>query len=169
MSSVNSESTIQEQREKLYDILKGARTAFMVTKAPDGSLHGRPMATAEAEESLGELWFATSRESEKVLELEQDSEVFLGYTKGGTEWATISGTARIIDDRGKVQELWSAFWKNWFDGPDDPNLVLVRVTPRQGEYWDSGSKLLTMAKLALTAVTGKRLDDGDHATVPLQK
>ena len=63
--------------------------------------------------------------------------------------------------------MYTALWKDWFDGPDDPKLVLIAVTPEQAEYWDSHSRVITVAKMAFTAVTGKKTDMGEHAKVSL--
>jgi general stress protein 26 len=163
-----SQPTEKEQRKALYKIISAARSAFMVTKAPNGRLHGRPMATAELEEDFDALWFATQRDSGKLEELRADNQVFLGYTSAsGSEWATINGRVRVVDDKAKNHELWNSLWKTWFEGPDDPNLVLLEVMPETAEYWDAGSKALLWAKFAVAAVTGKPIDEGDHAKLDI--
>src|ERR1041385_3460635 len=101
-----------EKRKELQKIIEGARTAFFVTEAGE-TLHGRPMANAKVEEDLRTIWFATQRGSGKIAEIRQDQQVLLGYTNSsGSEWASVSGTASIVDDRAKVKELWNAYWKN---------------------------------------------------------
>jgi general stress protein 26 len=163
----STQKTEAEKREALMKVVKGAQTAFFVTES-GGSLHGRPMANAEVEKDLRHIWFATRRDSGKIAEIRQDQQVLLGYTNStGSEWASVSGVATLVEDRAKVKELWNAFWKNWFDGPDDPNILLIRVSPNSAEYWDSGSKAITMIKLALAAVTGKRFDEGENERVKL--
>jgi general stress protein 26 len=165
---MNTPKTDAEKRDKLRSIINGIRTGFMVTKGPDGQMHGRPMATAEVERDFDTIWFATQRESAKVHEIAADSSVYLGYTNAaGSGWASVNGTARVIDDKMKAEELWNPFWKNWFDGPHDPKLVLLQVTPQSAEYWDSGSRLVQMAKFAFTAVTGKPVDEGEHARMEM--
>jgi general stress protein 26 len=163
-----SERSEAEQRATLRGIITSARVAVLVTRSSTGDLHGRPMATADVAEDIGRLWFATERNSAKVHELQADNRVFLGYTNhSGSEWATINGTARVIDDRQKAHDLWSPFWRNWFDGPDDPNLILIEVTPHFAEYWDSGSRIVSMVKFAVAALTGRHLDEGENARVDL--
>jgi len=163
--AVATEKTEAEKREELMKIVKGSRTAFFVTEAA-GVLHGRPMANADVEQDIGTIWFASRRDSGKIAEIRQDQHVLLGYTNAsGSEWASVNGTATLVEDRAKVKELWNAFWKNWFDGPDDPNILLIRVTPRSAEYWDSGSQAITLIKFALASVTGKKFDDGVNERV----
>jgi general stress protein 26 len=147
-------------------IINAAHTAFLVTHNKATGPHGRPMATAQVDEKVEELWFASQRDTLKIEELGDDDRVFLGYTVH-TKWATITGRGRIVDDRTKAKEIWSDVWKNWFSGPDDPNLVLIQVIPEQGEYWDGGSKVVQMLKFATTAITGAKTSPGAHASVKL--
>jgi general stress protein 26 len=157
--------TDAEKREHLKKIINDASIAFLVTKHED-HLHGRPMATAKIEGQIESLWFASERNSGKVEQIKADPHVFAGYTNSsGSEWASLNGQARIVDDATKKKELWSPVWKNWFSGPEDPNMVLIEVKPGAAEYWDSGSRIVQMAKFAVTAVTGAKTDPGEHGKV----
>jgi len=161
--------TDSETRAKLSKMVNGARTAFMVTRSGDHGMHGRPMQTAEVTEDFQKLYFSNARDSGKTREIKNDDHVFLGYSNSsGAEWVCINGRARVVDDRAKIKELWNPIWKNWFKGPDDPNLVLIEVTPESAEYWDSGSQVIEMFKFAIAAVTGKHMDEGEHERVNLQ-
>src|SRR5690606_275638 len=112
------------------------------------TVHGRPMARAEVGDELRESWFATQRDSGKVEGIEADPRVYLGFTNGsGSEWASVNGRAQVIDDPEKRRGLWTPLWKNWFEGPDDPPIVLICVTPEEAEYWDAGSRLELLAKM----------------------
>ena len=165
MMSSASEKTDAEKRELLLKIVKGNRTAFFVTETA-GDLHGRPMSNAAVEDDLKAVWFATRRDSTLISEIRDDKKVILGYTNStGSEWASVSGKASLVADQAKIKELWSPIWKNWFEGPDDPNILLIRVTPTSAEYWDSGSAAFTMIKLVLSAVTGKHFNEGEHDEV----
>lgn len=154
-----------EQRQTLCRIINTAHTAFLVTSTPIGP-HGRPMATAEVSESMDTFYFPTQRNSPKIEELKADDHVFLGYVSG-SEWATVSGRGTIVDDKAKNRELWTSLWKNWFEGPDDPNMVLIAVKPESAEYWDSASRAVVLAKMAFTAVTGKKTEVSEHAKLSL--
>ena len=127
--------TPEERREKITGMINEIGTAMMVTHSTHGSLHGRPMATAELDETWRTLWFATRRDSGKVDELEDDARVCLTYVDAqGREWVSVSGRAKVVNDRKKAEEFWSDAWKNWFEGPEDPQLVLIEVEPDEGEY-----------------------------------
>ncbi len=151
----------------LRKIVNDATAAFLVSRSGD-ALNGRPMATAEIEDDFDSIWFACQRDSQITKEVEQDGHVFLGYTNGsGSEWASINGSARVVDDHEKVKELWSPFWKNWFEGPEDPRVILIEVAPEHAEYWDAGSRAVQLLKFAVAAVSGKHVDEGKHGEVEL--
>ena len=69
------------------------------------------------------------------------------------EFVAITGRAEVVRDPQKVSEMWREHFKAWFpQGQNDPNLVLIGVTPVQGEYWDnSGGNKVSYAMEALRA------------------
>jgi general stress protein 26 len=151
---------------KLRELLDEFGVAMLVTRTADGGLRARPMALAEADPD-GTLWFATDRHSGKVDELDHDPHVAVTL-QSKLKFVSLSGTARTVDDRAKLAELWKVEWKVWFPGgKDDPNIVLLRVDGSAGEYWDnggtSGLKYLIQAGKAL--LTGERPDVGDDPQV----
>jgi general stress protein 26 len=79
-------------------------------------------------------------------------------------------TARLVHDRAKAEELWSAPLKVWFpDGLETPGLALLKVQAVSAEYWDSPSsmvvKLLGAARAAITGDPDKF--PGSNETVQL--
>jgi general stress protein 26 len=163
MANVNA-----EQREHLRKIINAAHSGMFVTHRAGGEMHGRPMANSKVEEDFTRLWFATSRDSAKVTELNNDDRVWLGYTNSaGTEWASVNGRGRVVDDRAKIKELWEPLWKNWWEGPDDPELTLIEVKPESAEYWDMGNRLVAAVKFAIGTITGKDMTAGDNQKVNL--
>jgi general stress protein 26 len=86
-------------------------------------------------------------------------------------YVSISGSARLVDDRAKAEDLWSTMAKAWFPGGiDDPNLALVRMDVDAVEYWDSDhSKMVQMLMMAKAAVTGNPpAEIGTHGTLGTQ-
>ena len=122
--------------EHLYDLVKDFRTAMLVTKDAGGKLHARPMSVAEWRADA-DAYFATSIASPKMAEIETDPEVLISF-QSGSQFASISGTARIVRDRAVIHRLWSDAWLAWFPaGKDDPSLCLLKFEAREGEYWDN--------------------------------
>lgn len=120
----------------LARLLKECPVGMLTTVDERGRLHSRPMATQQVEFD-GDLWFFTDDRSEKVRDIEADADVHLSYTHpDGTLWVAVSGHAEIVRDDKKKEELWFDELQAYFPkGLGDPHLVLIKVTPAQGEYW----------------------------------
>ena len=77
-----------------------------------------------------------------------------------SSWVSLSGTASVVDDHAKLEELWNTFTDAWMEGgPENPNNILIRVSADSAEYWDSpGSKVTQVANLVKAKVTGRTFD-----------
>src|SRR5689334_20780320 len=103
----------EKKLEQLYELIDGIETAMLVTRRPDGSLVSRPMQT-QARRAGTDLWFMTSVDSGKMEELTFDSQVNLGYYKDGSrEFVSVSGRARVTQDKALIHELYKPDWKAW--------------------------------------------------------
>jgi general stress protein 26 len=126
-----------EKKAHLHKLLKGFRTAMLVTRADDGNLRGRPLALAEAQDD-GAVYFSTSIQSPKVEEVHADPHVAVIF-EDTKHYVSLSGTAETSQDRALIARLWSDAWKVWFPkGKDDPSLAIIKVEPERAEYWDQG-------------------------------
>jgi general stress protein 26 len=122
------------KQTELYDLIEGIEIAMFTTRRPDGRLVSRPMAT-QARAAGADLWFVTDVSAYKLDELEQEPQVNLAYyNQKSREYVSISGMARVSNDRAKIAELYRPDWKAWFDGdskdagtPDDPRIILIAV------------------------------------------
>jgi len=116
------EDTRQESIKKLNGLIKDIKIA-MLTTVDFGLLRARPMATQEAEFD-GDLWFMTSSETHKTEEIQKDPRVSVTYAAPNTNtYVSVSGTAQIVSDHKKIEELWNPIYKAWFSErigrPDD--------------------------------------------------
>lgn len=156
------------EREKLYDIIDDIRIAMMTTVEKDGALHARPMANQKADRA-GIVWFFTERDGAAARNIRANGKVSLGYAGSG-EYAAVSGKGTVVDDRAKIDALWSEPMKAWFPkGKDDPDLVLLKIDLEDGEYWTFPSAPLSMAVGYVKAkLTGEKADDiGENRKVAL--
>lgn len=158
--------------EKLADLLHDFSVAMLVTQTAAGQLRARPMAIGEVL-SDGTVWLLTQRQSAKLDEISIDHHVNLTM-QSDTKFVSLSGMATIVDNRQKIAELWSEYWRIWFPGgKDDPELILLRVDGETGEYWDnsgtSGLRYLIEAGKAYLSGTRPKVDDDPkiHAKVNL--
>jgi general stress protein 26 len=159
-----------DSNEKLAKLIKGIKIAMMTTVETDGTLRSRPMATQQQEFS-GDLWFFTGKSSHKVVEIGKDYHVNLSYADpSANRYISVTGTAELVNDHEKAEELWNPILKAWFPkGLEDPDLALLKVTPTKAEYWDSGnSTIVQVIGFVKAVVTGQRAKPGDHAQLSLQ-
>jgi len=157
-------------KEKLYDLIDEIETAMFTTRRADGRLVSRPMATQKRADGA-DLWFVTARESEKLVEIGDDPHVNLAYYKDRTrEWVSISGVARIVDDRAKVRELYQPNWRAWFpdagnpaDGTaDDPRIVLIAVDVEMAMYLEVNKpQAAVLFEVVKGIITGSTPDVGE--------
>lgn len=157
-----------DKLESLHEML-GDRAIMMVTTIHNGSLFSRPMGLMKMEFD-GTLWFFTALDSEKIAEIDRDNRVNASYAdhdKGS--YVSIFGQCQLLRDAAKAKELWNPFAKTWFKGPDDPNLVLMRVTPESAEYWDApNSKMVRLFQLVAGAITGKPAVDAENERIDIR-
>jgi general stress protein 26 len=152
---------------KLRALLKGARTCMLTTQDWQGNLRSRPMALQETETD-GDLWFLTARHSPKIGEIQSDSRVNVSVMDG-TTYISVSGTATQVDDKKKASELWNPLYKAWFPkGLDDPELILLKVSIEQAEYWDNpGGMMTALVAYVKSVATGRQPEVGENKTVKL--
>ncbi|MFZ5892502.1 MAG: pyridoxamine 5'-phosphate oxidase family protein [Myxococcota bacterium] len=153
-------SSHESTTERFLEILKGFDTSILLTHTRDGSLHGRPMALADIDDD-GALWFLTRLDSPKIEEIQADPRAVV-TCQTSDRYATLNGLCEVARNAEKLDQVWKETYRVWFDGKDDPKLVLLKVTPEQGEYWDnSGAKGIKYAFRAVAAyVQGKKLQAG---------
>jgi uncharacterized pyridoxamine 5'-phosphate oxidase family protein len=91
----------------------------------------------------GGLYFATDSNSDKVSQLEANpnAEFLLPLRKGeNTGYVRASCSASKVTDRGLKEELFRAyaFMGKLWDGPLDPHLTIMRLTPSSLDYLRPG-------------------------------
>lgn len=160
------------EREKFYELLKDFDTAVLVTVADGSRLDARPMAVARVEPSC-EVWFLTGADTAKVREIERNPRVEVVAQDEHDKYVTLSGLARVVQDREKIRALWKEPYEAWFPrGKDDPDIRLIAVTAEQGEYWDDqgANKVRYLFEAAKAYVGGHRAqpEEGEqHGSVQL--
>lgn len=157
-----------ESIEKLKEMLEGIDFC-MLTTIDGGQLRSRPMSTQEFEFD-GDLWFFTRDNTHKTDEIGKDPRVNVAYSKpDDNRYVSVSGTAEIVKDRAKMEELWSPILKAWFpDGLEDPNICLLKVAVEQAEYWDApSSSIVQLFGMAKALATGTEMSYGENKKITL--
>jgi general stress protein 26 len=157
--------------EQEYAALLGEfKAAILTTRGMDGHFRSRPMAVQQ-KQHRDAIWFATSASSEKCRDIENESQVSLAFHDGENDatYLSISGQAELVDDRQLIHQLWDPTWRAWFpDGPDQADLVLIKVVPEHVEWvHPKGGRLKVVTTMLKRAVTGSRQEPGEKKQLNL--
>ena len=159
-------------RDKLWTMIKDIRFAMFTTRHTNGHLHARPMTTQnEALEADDSLWFFMSKSSGPVEDIKANPVVGLIYADPSSDtYVSVSGTAAMLEDTAKKEQLWNKAAEAWFPGgPTDPDLALVQVEIIHANYWDvTESKPVQLFAMAKSVFTGKPPQLGEHAEVRMR-
>lgn len=158
--------TDQTPTQRVAELIKDFRFAMLTTRNAEDRLVARPLTVQEAQFD-GDLWFLVAKGATFVTDLRADDRVGVSLSSNDS-WVSLSGRAELVDDRAKIKELWSPTVEAWFtDGPDDPEVGLLKFTAETAEYWDSpGGKLASLFSFVKSKVTGEQYD-AENETVRL--
>ena len=150
-----------EATAKLKELAEKAGTCFFTTRVDQFPHTTRPMALQAVDEQ-GKLWFISSLESHKNMEIGTDNRVVLYFQNTGSyEFLVVSGTATVETGTALIEKYWTDFANAWFDGKDDPDVSLLCVLPVDSDYWDTkDGKIVSFIKMSFNILTGKKGDDG---------
>ena len=161
--------TKQEHIDKITDIIKDAKFAMMTTVTDEGHLHACPMTTSETDLNNREIWFIGDKTTETVSDLERNPQLNLAYSlNDNKDYVSINGKAEMVNDKAKLDELWSAEYNAFYEhGKEDENVQLIKVVPHGAEYWLSGSAVVNMFKMVSAAAQDGKVADslGENASV----
>ena len=135
----------QSKIDRVWDIIEKVGVCMLTTQFAKG-LRARPLA-ARRDSAADVIWFVTDLRSGKEHEIEVEHDVGLVFIDAN-ENACLSITARaeVRRDRAKTAEIWKKTDDMWWDGPDDPNVCVLRVQPLTAEFWDGPASAAVTAR-----------------------
>jgi len=161
MSTENLDN--REAIDKLKSMVEKIDIGMMCTNTTKiVNLHAVPMSRQEVDDD-GNLWFLFSSESETFQNLQNDKHISVLYSDvSNYNFLSINGVAEISTDQTRIEKYWNKMVEGWFEkGKEDPTIRVLKVIPSEAHYWDSKSnKLVTFFKVAVSAVSGQKLDVG---------
>jgi len=135
------ETFMNDLEERIWKVLSSKQTAALATVTAAGAPWVRYV-SVESDPDFT-LRFCTSRASHKVRHIEGNPEVHL--TCGNLQppddsaYLQVAGRAEIRGDAATKLKYWQEGWKAYFQGPEDPDYVMVFVRPYRIEYTGPGS------------------------------
>ncbi|WP_214804465.1 pyridoxamine 5'-phosphate oxidase family protein [Exiguobacterium sp. s46] len=160
---MSTHTTNQEAVETVKKLIDKIETAMLTTISTEG-LVSRPMQTQDIEFD-GDLWFLTSKETDKYQELLKNPSVNVAYVD--KSYVSIRGTAELVEDIERKKKLWSPRYEAYLGTTyEDPKVVLIKVNTEAAEYWETGNTTKSV-KQVLKKVVGKDDENEINKTVDL--
>jgi general stress protein 26 len=157
-----------DNHDRIWDVIETVGVCMLTTHGPDG-LRARPV-EARPDRNAGLIFIVTDRHSRKEHDIEAGHDIGLVFidTKDNA-YLSITALAQVLNDHAKAAEIWKSTDNMWWDGPDDPDVCVLRVTPVTAELWDGpASKAVAMYEFAKARLTGKKPNLGENRKVTVK-
>ncbi len=157
-----------DKTERVWDIIETVGVCMLTTRFA-GGLRARPV-EARPDRDAGLIWFVTDERSAKEHEIEAEHEVGLVFIDAKAKaYLSITARAEVRRDHAQAAAIWKKTDNMWWDGPDDPNVCVLRVTPITAELWDGpASKAAAAYEFAKARLTGEKPDLGENRKVTVK-
>ncbi|MBO9131447.1 pyridoxamine 5'-phosphate oxidase family protein [Bacillus sp. 165] len=125
-----------ELKEKILKLMNAQRTGVLST-IRNGKPHSHFMMFFHEDMTM---YAATDIQSKKIQDIKQNPDVHVLLGQDGINWdqefLEIQGTAEMTQDPDLKNKFWTNTLKRWLNGPEDPNYVLLKITPTAVYYID---------------------------------
>jgi general stress protein 26 len=154
--------------DRVWDIIETVGVGMLTTHFA-GGLRARPL-EARPDREAGVIWFLTDVRSHKDDEIGKSPDIGLVFIDHKAKaYLSITGRAQVLRDHTKAMEIWKDPDAAWWEGPDDPNVRVIQVTPRTAELWDGpASKAVAAYEFAKAMATGEEPDLGENRKVTVE-
>jgi general stress protein 26 len=153
---------------RVWDIIEQVDICMLTTHSVTG-FRARPL-EARPDREGGLIWFLTDANSDKELEISDNHDVGLVFVDASSgTYLSITGRASPQTNPGRAAEIWKTTDGMWWNGPKDPNLNVLCVTPCTAELWDGpSSKIVTAFEFIKAQLTGKRPNLGENRKATIE-
>ncbi|SFE85492.1 General stress protein 26 [Paenibacillus algorifonticola] len=132
-------NTTKQLEQEIIDVLQANHVCSFATVNGD-----KPMVRYMALFHDGlNLYLATNRDTSKVDELRANPNVHIlvGYDgKPSSDIVQIQARAELCADDKLREKLWNENFKQWFEGPHDPEYIIIEAVPEYIEYSSDGGE-----------------------------
>ena len=137
-------STDAELKDKFWHALAASPFVFLQR---NGEPHTAVPMTAQLDkDASGAIWFFT-RTDHPLAPGGPATATFAG--KDNQLFARIEGTLATETSRERLDKQWNSVIEAWFDGKDDPMLLMLRMDLDKAEIWNSDLGMIDNAKMLL--------------------
>ena len=130
----------QELKNKILKVIKEYPVGSFAT-IREGKPWVRYMAMQPEDDlTLYTTAFAVSR---KIDQINKNNNVHVAFGADSDKWdlpyVNIEATAQILTDLETKKKCWCDMLSKFFKGPEDPNYVVIKITPNSIEYMGPGA------------------------------
>jgi general stress protein 26 len=152
--------------DRVWALIHDIPVAMVITHDGQGQhMRARPMAMRPARAESA-IYFLTDVDAPKADEIRRNETVCLTLADNRNQkYVSITGQAEIIDDRNRVEEIWSVYDKAFWPDKNDPRIRILRVTPESAEFWEGAGMVVTAVKLVAAIASGERMNVGANEKV----
>ena len=137
-------SSPKELKQKFWTAL--ANSPFVFLQLDSDTQTAVPMTAQLDKDADGTIWFFTHRDH-PLAKMGPATATFAG--KGHDMFARFTGTLSEETSRERTDKQWSPVIEAWFDGKDDPNLLMLRMDLGQAEIWNSDLGFIDNTRMLL--------------------
>ena len=137
-------SSPKELKQKFWTAL--ADSPFVFLQLDSDPQTAVPMTAQLDKDADATIWFFTHRDH-PLAKMGPATATFAG--KGHDMFARFTGTLSEETSRERTDKQWSPVIEAWFDGKDDPNLLMLRMDLGQAEIWNSDLGFIDNTRMLL--------------------
>lgn len=114
-------------KDEVIDLMKDAGYGVLATVEGD-TPKARPMMPHV--DDNGDLLLAVLPHSRTITQIKANPRVEMCYIDRKMNFARVAGNAAVTDDAAKKELVWNnvPMLRQYFTGPQDPNLILIEIT-----------------------------------------
>ncbi|MBM7554313.1 pyridoxamine 5'-phosphate oxidase family protein [Thalassobacillus pellis] len=137
----------QELKDKIMKILESNQVGTLASVK-----NNRPHSRFMTFFNEGTTFYTpTSRETHKAEEIDANPyvHILIGYGGEGfgDAYLEVEGKAVIKEDQELKEKLWNEYMENWFEGPSDPEYIVLEIEPEQIRLMNAKEKSPQTLKL----------------------
>jgi general stress protein 26 len=150
---------------RVWDIIERAGVGMLTTHFA-GGFRARPV-EPRPDRAAGLIWIVTDVRSGKEHEIETEHDVGLTFVDAKDKaYLSLTARAEARRDHAKAAAIWRSSDNLWWNGPDDPNVCVLRITPLVAELWDGpASTAIAAFEVVKARLTGEKPNLGENRKV----
>lgn len=131
------ELTPEQTRGEVTKLLRSSQAVFVATNGSHGHPNVRAMLPVKCD-GAERVWFATSLESSKIIELVKDDKAAIyGCSFDTHDEFRLWGKISVLDDKESRESVWNEKLTAHFKDAEDPDMRVLRFDVISGSFSSS--------------------------------